>query len=161
VCPARRVPVDQRDRLVPHEDGVVWAELAVANNLCGARKGETDGRVVEHPDQTSRTNEARLGERLKQLLHDLTLDKRENLPATLVNPEKPWCAHEADILEVVQKRMREWRVLTRWSSHRVSDADDAGRAKPACQYNLMHSAYGERCPTGSRCRELSAALHQG
>jgi hypothetical protein len=111
------IPVDQTNRLVTDEDGVVRAQVAVTDDLLGARRHAAGGGVVEAADESGRAGQLGVGHaQLRGVGRghvDLTLDKAQDLAAGLVHTEHPGRPGEPDHFQISQYRLDELRVSMR------------------------------------------------
>jgi hypothetical protein len=136
------VPVDQADRLVTDEDGVVRTQVAVTDDILATRQLAPGRAVVEAADEPSRARQLGIrqyGLRLagrRQV--DISVDEAQNLAPRLVRAQHPWRPSEPDRLQMPQHRLDEHRAPMKRPTNGVTHTNDTRRLTPALKPLLVH-----------------------
>lgn len=98
----RFVPINQAHRVVASIDGVVRAELVVADDLRASGQRRSRGYIVEAANEPRGTDQAVIGER-RPLPRNGSLNEGEDLPTLLIDPQQPRRSLESNVLQKAEQ----------------------------------------------------------
>jgi hypothetical protein len=131
----------------------------VADNVALSGDLGTCCRVVEAPDQACCVGERLIRNRWIKVKRDMTRQETEHLASALVPAKVARGGVESAYVKVRQERAHEQRVRLDWSSHRLTDLDDARGDAPSCKRDLVRpSANVARRDDRYSCNPQSSTL---